>query len=294
MQDTSWIDREAYPFQSNYFESPDGRIHFLDEGEGEAVVMLHGSLTWSFLYRDFIKTLAPGYRCIVPDHLGFGLSDKPAQAAYRPADHALRLQQLIEHLQLDNFSLVVHDFGGPIGLSYALEHPQAIRSMIILNTWMWPLRGEGVAHIAGLMSRGKPGKFIFQNLNFELQVLFPQVWGKRSKLGKELHQQYLKPFPDAESRLAITAFARELLGSSDWYEKLWQQRDRIKEIPALLLWGMKDPIFKQKHLARWQSLFSDTKTVTFPTAGHFLQEEGGAFLLNSLKEFLSEQFSGNK
>lgn len=294
MQDVSWIDREAYPFQSNYFESPDGRMHFLDEGEGEAVVMLHGSLTWSFLYRDFIKALAPGYRCIVPDHLGFGLSDKPLQAAYRPADHALRLRQLIEHLQLENFSLIVHDFGGPIGLSCALERPEAIRSLVVLNTWLWSLRGESVAHIAGLMSRGKPGKFIFQNLNFELQVLFRQVWGKRSNLSKDLHQQYLKPFPDAASRLAITAFARELLGSSDWYKSLWQERDRIRDIPALLLWGMKDPIFKQKHLARWQSLFSNSKTVTFPAAGHFLQEEGEAFLLNSLQEFLSEQFSGYK
>lgn len=291
MQDTSWIDRETYPFKSHYFDSADGRIHYVDEGEGEPILMLHGSLTWSFLYRHLIKALSAEYRCIAIDHLGFGLSDKPENGAYRPLDHAQRLYAFIDHLKLKNITLVVHDFGGPIGLSYAVKHPQNIRSLIILNTWMWSLRGELVVEAAGLAGRGELGKLLFQKLNLELQVLFKLVWGDKKKLSKELHQQYLKALPSPQNRTGITAFARELRDSSAWYEELWQQSENIKDVPVLLLWGLKDLILRPRHLKRWQSLFTNAETVTFPSTGHFLQEEVHGELTEAVKQFLGLNIS---
>lgn len=289
MQDTSWVDREAYPFEPHYFESDDGRMQYVDEGKGEPIVMVHGTPSWSFLYRDLIKALAPKYRCIAPDHLGFGLSDKPQHAAYRPADHAHRLHALIEHLELDSFTLIVHDFGGPIGLSHAINQPHTVRSLILFNTWMWSLRGEGAAEVAGILGRGRLGTVVFQNLNFELRVLFKRVWGNKAKLSSALHQQYLGPFPQPRDRQAILSLARELRDSSAWYEALWRQSERIKDIRALLLWGLKDPIFKARHLARWQALFTNAQTITFPAAGHFVPEEERDTLTRPVRQFLARQ-----
>ena len=286
MDDTSWVDRAAYPFKPHSFESDGARLHYVDEGRGAPIVMIHGTPTWSFLYRDMIKVLATRYRCIAPDHLGFGLSAKPEDAAYRPADHARRLRSLIEHLGLRDLTLIVHDFGGPIGLSYAIEQPHNVRALVLCNTWMWSLRGEPVAEVAGIIGRGRIGRFIFQRLNFELQILFKAVWGKKATLSTALHQQYLKPFPQPRDRQAIQTLARELRDSSAWYEELWRRRERIKHIPALLLWGLKDPIFTARHLARWQALFTHAQTVTFPEAGHFVQEEEQATLGQLVGQFL--------
>jgi haloalkane dehalogenase len=286
MNNTAWVDRAAYPFAPRYFNVDGARMHYIDEGDGPPIVMVHGTPTWSFLYRDLIRTLAPRYRCIAPDHLGYGLSDKPERAAYQPKDHARRLQALIEHLELRDLAMIVHDFGGPVGLSYALEKPSNIRSLVLLNTWMWSLRGDLVPELASRLGGGSVGRFFFRQFNIEARWLFKAVWGDRSKLGSALHRQYTSPFPEPGDREAMWVLARELLGSSEWYEELWSRRKRISTIPALLLWGLKDPIFRVRHLARWQGLFEDARSVTFSKAGHFVQEEARDELRPALDRFL--------
>lgn len=129
-----WVDRAEYPFEPEAIILGPGTMRYLDEGDGESVVMVHGTPTWSFLYRHLVKGLRDRYRCVVPDHLGFGLSDKPARWSYAPADQARNLTTLIETLGLKDITLVVHDFGGPIGLSYALEHPENVRRLVLFNT----------------------------------------------------------------------------------------------------------------------------------------------------------------
>src|SRR5262249_20412588 len=133
MHNTDWIDRTEYPFTSRYLDLDAGRMHYVDEGEGHPIVMVHGTPDWSFLYRHLIKPLSVGYRCIAPDHLGFGLSDKPIGWGYRPADHARNLRALIDHLGLERYTLVVHDFGGPIGLACAIERPEQVERLVISN-----------------------------------------------------------------------------------------------------------------------------------------------------------------
>ncbi|MEW6602891.1 MAG: alpha/beta fold hydrolase, partial [Nitrospirota bacterium] len=126
MHDYSWIDRKEYPFKSHSLELEMGRMHYVDEGTGEPLVMVHGNPTWSFVYRHLINGLSKDYRCIAMDHIGFGLSDKPQNWSYYPEDHAKNFDIFIERLDLHNITLVVQDWGGPIGLSYAVNHPENV------------------------------------------------------------------------------------------------------------------------------------------------------------------------
>ena len=125
------VNVQEYPFTSHAFDSPDGKLHYIDEGKGKVIFFVHGTPVWSYVYRKLIKDLSAQYRCIAVDHLGFGFSDKPQDADYAPEAHARRLEALIEHLQLQQITLVVHDFGGPIGLCYALRHPENVDKVII-------------------------------------------------------------------------------------------------------------------------------------------------------------------
>ena len=137
-----WLDRNEYPFESNYFDLPVGKMHYIDEGEGDPIVMVHGNPGWSFEFRNVVKQLSKTNRCIVPDHIGFGLSDKPLGWNYLPKNHAEHFEQLMNHLRLENITLVVNDWGGPIALSYALKKPEKIKKLIIMNTWMWSVEHD--------------------------------------------------------------------------------------------------------------------------------------------------------
>lgn len=135
MSNTDWIDRNDYPFAPHYFQTAAGKLHYIDEGDGQPIVMIHGNPAWSFIYRNLIKQFSSGYRCIAPDHPGFGLSDKPAGWSYLPEEHAKNLAALIAHLGLKNVTLVMQDWGGPIGINYAVAHPENVARIIAMNTW---------------------------------------------------------------------------------------------------------------------------------------------------------------
>lgn len=157
----SMISQELYPFQSHYLSLDMGNLHYIDEGEGEVILFIHGTPTWSFLYRNQIKELSKNHRCIAVDHIGFGLSDKPIDWEYTPKQHAQNLAQLIDYLQLEKFTLVVHDFGGPIGLSYAIEYTQKIKNIVMLNTWLWGTKENKDALKADKVLHSLVGRFMY-------------------------------------------------------------------------------------------------------------------------------------
>lgn len=289
MENFPWVDRAAYPFAPHWFATPHGRMHFVDEGQGEPVVLVHGTPTWSFLYRHLIAGLASRFRVVAVDHLGFGLSDKPADAPYRPADHAARLAALIEHLGLRQITLVVHDFGGPIGLHYAVEHPENVRRLILFNTWMWSLADDVSVRRASRVLGGPVGRLLYTRLNFSPRLLIPTLMGKGNRLAADVHRQYVDAFPTPRERVAPWVFARELIGSSDWYADLWRRRERLRGKPALLLWGMQDAAFGPPALERWQQALPDAETERFPRAGHFVQETEGASLVPRIEAFLQKE-----
>lgn len=287
MQNPAWLNRTAYPFRSRVMELADGQIHYVDEGQGPTLLMIHGTPTWSFLYRKLITALAPSYRCIALDHLGFGLSVKPPGGQYRPEDHARRLREFIERLGLRDIVLVVHDFGGPIGLSYAIDQPENVRALVLCNTWMWSLRGKPSVERLGRIMGGPVGRLLSTRLNFSPRVLLRAAWGDKASLTPEIHDHYTKVFPTPADRQAPWVLARELLGSSTWFAQLWEQRKRIADKPALLLWGMRDPTFTPADLARWQALFPDAGVVRLEKAGHFVPEEAPE-ITTTVRDFLAQ------
>ena len=281
-----WLNKEEYPFESRYLDLPDGRMHYIDEGKGQPIVFVHGMPTWSFLYRRIIQQLRSSYRCIALDHLGFGLSGPSRSNGYKPADHARNLAALIERLELRDVVLVVHDFGGPIGLSYAVDHPENVAGVALFNTWLWSLEEYPEAQQASKLIHGPLGRFLYTRLNVSPRFLIKTVMGDKRKLTKEIHRHYTAPFPDADSRLPQWLLARELTDSGPWYDDLWRRRAAIAELPALLLWGMRDPTFKERDLQRWQALWPTAEVVRFANAGHFVQEEAPDEASVALRTFL--------
>jgi pimeloyl-ACP methyl ester carboxylesterase len=275
-----WVDRREYPFEPRTLDVGAGRLSYVDEGQGSPIVMVHGTPTWSFLYRHLIRELRPRYRCVAPDHLGFGLSDRPPGWSYRPEDQARNLARLIDSLALKDLTLVVHDYGGPIGLAYALEHSDNVRRLVLFNTWMWSFAGdlqiERVSRILG----GRLGRFLYERLGFSVRVMLRHAIADRRRYAREIERHYLK----ALDGYATWICAREVLGSSDWYDGLWRRRDRIAPIPALLIWGMKDPAFG-RYLPRWREVFERAEVVELD-CGHAPPEERAPESLRRLVPFL--------
>ena len=286
MNTETWPDRALHPFESRYLEMEAGRVHYVDEGSGPVLLMVHGTPTWSFLYRRLIRELSQDHRVVAFDHLGFGLSDRPSDWGYRPEDHARILTSLIERLGLEQVTLVVHDFGGPIGLSYAIRQPANVRALVLFNTWMWSLGGTPAERLGRLMGSAF-GRVLYERFNFSPRVLIPMAFGDRRKLSKPVHRQYVGAFANASERRAPWVLARELVGSREWYEALWHQRATLAGKPALLLWGMKDPAFGADSLARWKAALPHARSVEYRDAGHFVQEEAPEGAAREIRAFVA-------
>lgn len=281
----SWLDRAEYPFTGAYFQAPDGKMHYLDEGQGEPIVFVHGNPGWSFEYREVIKALSASRRCLAPDFLGFGLSDKPANWDYLPASHANNFALWLDHLQLDSFTLVVNDWGGPIGLAYAIQHPEKIRQLIILNTWMWSVKGDPhFERFSGFMG-GPIGRFLTRHFNFFGRAVVKQAVGDAKKLTKNVHRHYYAHMATRAQRKGSYVFPKQIIGSSDWLAGLWQQREKINHLPTTFIWGMKDIAFREKELRyfvdHWQY---SPRVIQLPEVGHFPQEEAPLILIEELQK----------
>lgn len=261
-------------------------MHFIDEGEGEVLLFVHGTPTWSFLYRHLIRALAGNYRCIAVDQIGFGLSEKPEDFDGRPQSHAENLAEFLEKLGLRDITLVVHDFGGPIGLGCALEMPDRIKRIAVFNTWLWETKNNPSVEKIDKIINGYIGKFLYLNLNFSPKVLLKKAFSKPRKLPKDIHRQYIHPFPDKSSRLSLLRLAQSLAGSSDWYQEQWERLDRLAGKPWLFIWGMKDGFITPDFLGRWKSRLPQASVVELD-CGHFVQEEMPEASVQALKAFLS-------
>lgn len=286
LQAQDWVDKNLYPFSSNFMEMPAGKMHYIDEGEGEVLLFVHGTPTWSFLYRNYVKKLSANYRCIAIDHLGFGLSDKPRNFAGTPQKHYENLSLFIDSLQLDSFTLIVHDFGGPIGLPYAIQHPEKVSNIVLFNTWLWETKTDEAAQKVNKLLHSKLGNAIYLNTNFSPKVLLKKAFYDTKKLPKNVHQHYQQPFPNKANRYGLLKIGQALVGSSNWYKEQWEQIDSIKNHPTLILWGMEDAFIKPNQLEKWKGILTNKEVHTFK-AGHFVQEEYFEESLRVLVDFLA-------
>ena len=280
----AWLDRAAYPFAPRRVEVEGVGMSYVDEGHGPTVLMVHGTPTWSFLYRHLVRGLADRYRCVAPDLPGFGLSDRPAGDAYRPADQARRLAAFADVLGLTDFALVVHDFGGPIGLSLAVDRPERVRRLVLFNTWMWSLAGERRYRWLGRALSGRAGRLLYERLGFSVNVLWRHAV-RDPRYTAAVHAQYAAAAGDRAARHATWIYARELLGSSAWFDGLWQRRSRLAAMPALLVWGLADPAFGAV-LPCWRGVFREVDVVEWPDVGHAPQEVRGPEAAALVRGFL--------
>jgi haloalkane dehalogenase len=284
----AWLDRQAYPFALRSLRLPEGRVSYLDEGQGPPVLFVHGTPTWSFEYRHLVKALAGQHRCIALDHLGFGLSERPRDFPYTPEAHARVLRAFVDRLGLERFTLVAHDFGGPIALPLALDG--RVSRLVLLNTWMWSFDDDPAMWRQARFAGGAFARFLYRRANFSLRVLAPHAFGDRKKLTRDVHRQYLAPFPDADGRgRVLWALARSLLGSSAYFDSLWQRRERLAGVPTLIAWGLRDRALPPGMLARWRQALPHAQVAELPDAGHWPHEEAPGELAALVRGFLDGQ-----
>jgi haloalkane dehalogenase len=282
------IDRTAYPFTDHWAEVTPGRMHYVDEGSGETILFVHGTPTWSFEWRHVIRALAPTWRCVAPDLMGFGLSDRPPDFSYTPESHANVLAEFVERHVAGPCTLVVHDYGGPIALPIALRDRQRVQRLVIINSWMWSFAGDRDMEQKGRVAGGAVGKFLYRWANMSLRVLTPYAYGDRRKLTPQIHRQYLERFPDRWSRgVVLWPLARAILGSSDFYDSLWRDREKLRDRPALILWGLEDKAFPPRMLARWREALPRARVVELAASGHWPHEEEPELVVEELRRFLA-------
>ena len=286
MTNHDWVDRHEYPFTSHWAELEDGRLHYVDEGAGPPALFVHGTPTWSFEFRHVIRAASDACRCIAPDHLGFGLSDRPRQASYSPEAHAARLQAFVDHIGLDRFALVVHDYGGPIGLPLALDGK--VTRLVIINSWMWPFDYDReMTRRAGLVN-GVLGRWMYRHLNASLRFLMPSAYGNRGRLTKAIHQHYLKPFESPEDRVIVLwPLAYALLCSRPYYQQLHSLITQLRSIPVKIIWGLKDSAFRPHQLERWRKEVPAADVLALEGAGHWPHEEAPSEVAEAISEFLN-------
>ncbi len=182
--------------------------------------------------------------------------------------------------------MVVQDWGGPIGLSYALDYPDKVHSIVIMNSWCWPVKGDPhYERFSGFMG-GRIGRFLIKRFNFFARVVMKKAYGDRTKLTPSIHSHYLNPLNTPQAREGCTVFPKQIIGSNDWLADRWSRKETLKTKPALILWGKKDIAFRDKELAVWKKTFDDVETHEFDDVGHFVQEELGPDLCPLIDGFI--------
>jgi haloalkane dehalogenase len=284
-----------YPFADRWFETDGVRMHYVDEGprDGAPVLMVHGNPTWSFYYRRLLSALSGTHRVIAPDHVGMGLSEKPGESKYeftlgrRVAD----LERLVESLELRQpLTLVVHDWGGMIGMAYASRHPERIGRIVVLNTGAFTLpKTKRMPWQLNLARSPVVGALLVRGLN-----AFSRGGVKdcaMRPLSPEAARGYLAPYDSWHNRLAVHRFIQDIPlrpGDRAWeivagVEKNLQQ---FRQVPMLICWGMKDFVFDVHFLNRWIELFPEARVHRFETAGHYVLEDAHEAIIPLVREFL--------
>ncbi len=284
MRDTpAWLQSSDYPFESHYLHVGPGRLHYVDEGSGGSpLLMVHGQPTWSYMYRHVIGERSRHQRCIAVDLLGFGRSDKPRDWTYRPREHAENLGRLVDHLGLDRVDLLVHDWGGPIGLGWASANPERVGRIVALDTWMWSMAEYRAARIFSGVMGSRLGQWATERWNLFVNPFL------KGALPDELWQRvaaaYTGPLAQPGDRRGCALFPKMLV--DPWLDEIWQRRDVLRGKRAMLVWGGKDVAFPPATRERLETVFASCQVEVQPEVGHFVAEEMAEALPRLMEKFL--------
>ncbi|HTU92155.1 MAG TPA: fatty acid CoA ligase family protein [Gemmataceae bacterium] len=285
--------KALYPFANHFLNLSGLRYHYLDEGRGDPLVMLHGNPSWSFYYRNLILGLRDDYRTIVPDHIGCGLSDKPDDSRY---EYSLRqrvadLEALLDHLELrDNLTLILHDWGGMIGMAFAHRHPERIKRLVILNTAAFPLPAAKCLPWSLRWCRMPLiGPLLVRGLNAFCRGAVRYCVCK--PMPAEVRKFYLVPYDCWRNRIAVLRFVQDIPLAPhdrgfDLVKEVADGLHRFASLPMLICWGEHDFVFDRHFLAEWRRRFPNAEVRVFPDAGHYVLEDAGAEILPLIRDFL--------
>jgi len=264
-------DATLFPFESRWFDGAGPRIHYVDEGKGRPVVMFHGNPTWSFLYRKVINELKGDFQCIAMDYPGFGLSERPSGYGYTSAEHAQVIGKLVDHLDLDGFIVVGQDWGGPIGMTVALERAARVAGMVFANTWYWPAQGS-LATFSVVMS-SPPAQWLILHRNSFVNFIMPR--SVATPMDPKVFRTYQDAQPSLEARLGVAEFPRQIRRARPMLERLANTAPQaLAGKPLELVWAMKDPAFGNAAvLARWKRDFPSANVTEIAGANHYIQED---------------------
>jgi cis-3-alkyl-4-acyloxetan-2-one decarboxylase len=283
-----------YPFDSHFLDLNGLAYHYIDEGQGEPILMLHGNPTWSFFYRELVKAFSSKYRTIIPDHIGCGLSSKPDIHAYdfRLKSRIADLDALMTHLNIgNNISLIVHDWGGMIGVSWALNHLCQVKRIVILNTaGFLPPAGKSIPKRLKLI-RNLPALGIPAVLGLNLFALGALWFCPRKPLSSCTRIGLIAPYNSPRNRLATLKFVEDIpLSPKDYSYSIVASTDRrlkqLRQIPMLIIWGAHDFVFDRDYFDKWQRRFPDAETHYLNDAGHYVLEDAPDRCIALIRNFM--------
>jgi haloalkane dehalogenase len=285
-----------YPFNGRFLDRGGIRLHYLDEGDGPAVVMLHGNPSWSFYYRNLVLALRRRHRCIVPDHIGCGLSDKPSTEQY---DYSLKsriadLDALLERLGVKECSLIVHDWGGMIGMAWAVRNVQRVRRLVVLNTAAFHIPKSKRLPLALWLGRNsRLGTWLIRGLNLFCRRA-ASIGVQREPMPADVRAEYLRPYDNWQNRIAISKFVQTipLKPGDPGYEivtEVEQGLPNLQAVPMLIAWGLRDFVFDHHFLAEWEQRFPDAEVMRFEDCGHYILEDAAKEVIPRICNFLKEQ-----
>ena len=281
------VPQRLFAVQHRFVDLDGGRIHYVDEGAGETLLLLHGNPSWSFLYRKIIAALRSDFRCVALDFPGYGMSDPPAGYGFTPNEHSDVLEHFVDRLGLRDLTMMVQDWGGPIGLGLGGRRPALVRRLIIGNTFAWPLGGERRIRIFSWVMGGPVGRSLTSAFNFVPKYFFSR--GLAQRHSPEVLAMYLAPWRDRARRTAAVIAPRQLVAASPYLENVEANLAKLADRPALIVWGTKDFAFRDAERERFERLFWRHKTVLLNDASHFLQEDAGDRIAESIRIFVKEQ-----
>lgn len=290
------VSDPLYPFASRWFDQPGGRMHYLDEGQGPPVVMLHGNPTWSFYFRRLVTELRGTHRVIVPDHLGCGRSDKPGDEryTYTLASRIDDVERLLAQLGVvRDVTLVLHDWGGMIGMGWAHRHAEAMRRFVILNTGAFPLpAAKPLPFTLKLARNWRIGEWLVRRWNFFAGAA-ARWCATRRPLPPDVRAMLLSPYDSWEHRIATIRFVQDIpLGPQDraWpvVTAIADGLGRFVDHPMLICWGMQDFVFDHHFLAEWQRRFPKAAVHRFDDCGHYILEDAADEVAQLVHEFVAK------
>jgi haloalkane dehalogenase len=288
-QRPDWVSDTLFPFRSRFLDVDGHVVHYVDEGTGPTLLLLHGNPTWSFVYRDVIARLRGQFRCVALDYPGFGLSTAAHGYGFLPDDHADVVRAFVEQLDLDDVTLVMQDWGGPIGIAAAGHSPHRYQALVVANTWAWPVNGDLHFEFFARAMGGTVGRALIRRFNLFVNAMIPAGHRRRRPSAEEMNH-YRAALP-AQRRHASAVLPRAIIRSRAFLAEVEGHLEALAELPALVLWADADIAFRDRERRRWEDILANSATVVLPGVGHYLQSDASDHVADAVRDWHQRVFS---